>query len=230
MIQISNSVWVGEGETVPFFGLPYSTRMTVIRLSCGSLWLHSPIRWTSQLQQQLDQLGPVKYLVAPNKLHHLFISEWQQQHPQAQIFATKALQTKRKDIRFDGLFTPNIPGPWQADIAQLLFTGSVAMEECVFFHKPSQVLIVTDLVENFSPEVFTPIQRHVAKATGILAPHGKMPIDWRLSFIFGKSEARQHLQQILSWQPKVLIMAHGLIVNHEVDKFLRRSFAWLGLT
>ncbi len=74
------------------------------------------------------------------------------------------------------------------------------MEECVFYHRLSKTLIVTDLVENFSGQDFNYWQRFVAKGgAGILAPNGKMPLDWRLSFMFSKQEARKHLNKLLSW-------------------------------
>lgn len=229
MNNIAENIWTFDGEAVPFFTLPYSTRMTVIRLSCGALWVHSPIRLCSELQNQVDALGIVKYLIAPNQLHHLFLKDWQQSYPSAQIFGTNGVQHKRQDISFDALFSPELQTPWSKDIEQLLFTGSRIMEECVFFHKSSKTLIVTDLIENFSPESFSPLKRFLARGVGILAPNGKMPLDWRLSFIFSKQEARAHIEKILGWHPRIIIMAHGLIVNSEADLFLRKSFNWLNL-
>lgn len=101
------------------------------------------------------------------------------------------------------------------------------MEECVFYHRRSKTLIVTDLVENFSGQNFNYWQRFVAKGAGILAPNGKMPLDWRLSFMFSKQEARKHLNKLLSWKPNILVMAHGEIVLDNADEFLQRSFKWL---
>ena len=56
-----------------------------------------------------------------------------------------------------------------------------------------------------------------------------MPLDWRLSFLFSRRLVRQHLQQILAWQPEVLVMAHGEIVRDNATQFLRRAFRWSGL-
>ena len=229
MQQIADRLWIFNGEAVPFFTLPYTTRMTVIRLSCGSLWVHSPIRLNEALKQQIDQLGTVRYLIAPNQLHHLFLPDWLQQYPQAQLFGTQGVQDKRPDIRFDGLLTADFSAPWQDEIQQLLFTGSAVMEEAVFFHKASKILIVTDLIENFAPQSFTPLKRLLAKAAGILAPNGKMPADWRLSFLFHKAEARVHMQRIIGWQPEKISMAHGLIIEKDAVAFLHRSFSWLNL-
>ncbi|MEF1290148.1 hypothetical protein QTO00_09930, partial [Vibrio sp. M260118] len=133
----------------------------------------------------------------------------------------------RQDISFNASLNSSSGWPWSDDIEQVLFSGSPLMQECVFFHKLSNVLIVTDLVENFSGQEFNYWQRLVAKGVGILAPNGKMPIDWRLSFMFGKADARKHLDRLLQWNPQVLVMSHGEIVRQNAKEFLTKSFKWL---
>src|SRR5207253_182649 len=48
----------------------YPTRMAVIRLSGGGLFLWSPIPLTDGLRAEVDALGEVSHIVAPNSLHH----------------------------------------------------------------------------------------------------------------------------------------------------------------
>ncbi len=227
MEELAQDIWIFNGNSVPFFGLPYSTRMTVVRLSSGELWVHSPIKLTPDIQNQMDKLGAVKYLIAPNHLHHLFLSDWISMYPNSEVFGTDEVIKKRQDISFNASLNSGSDWPWSDDIEQVLFSGSPLMQECVFFHKPSNVLIVTDLVENFSGQEFNYWQHLVAKGVGILAPNGKMPIDWRLSFMFGKADARKHLDRLLQWNPQVLVMSHGEIVRQNAKEFLTKSFKWL---
>lgn len=227
LVQISENLWIYEGETVSFFHLPYSTRMTVIRLSDQRLWIHSPVKLSQALQDEIEQLGKVSYLIAPNKLHHLFLLEWIARYPEAESFAAPGLQEKRSDIQFTKLLNNDAEIEWCDEIEQLLFKGSPAMEEVVFFHKDSKTLILTDLIENFDPTVFNGWQRVIAKLTGIVAPKGKTPIDWRLSFVFGKKVARPSLQTMLDWQPDNIIIAHGKCIFGQGTVFLRQSFSWL---
>jgi len=227
MEKLANELWFFDGDSVPFFGFPFSTRMTVVRLSNGDLWVHSPIKLTTEIQNHLKSLGSVKYLIAPNHLHHLFLPEWICAFPEAQVFGTDEVIKKRQDIHFNASLNSDCIWEWQSDIEQVLFSGSPLMEECVFFHKKSQTLIVTDLIENFSGQEFNYWQRVVAKGVGILAPNGKMPLDWRLSFMFGKTDARKHLKQLLDWNPKLLVMSHGEIVRDNTHEFLTKSFKWL---
>lgn len=66
MLEVAEDIWTHDGSVVPFYTIPYTTRMTIIRLSSGALWIHSP----EKLVDELAALGTVEYLVSPNKLHH----------------------------------------------------------------------------------------------------------------------------------------------------------------
>ncbi|KHD23304.1 hypothetical protein NM09_18875 [Vibrio caribbeanicus] len=227
MEKLGENIWIFDGTTVSFLGFPFKTRMTVIRLDNGELWIHSPIKMSPTLSEHIAQLGEVKYLIAPNHLHHLFISDWLSAYPQALLFGTDEVIKKRSDLTFEGSLNSSTEALWAGEIEQELFSGSPVMEECVFFHVTSRTLIVTDLVENFSGEDFNYWQRLVARGVGILAPNGKTPLDWRLSFMFGKEDARLHLERLLAWKPQTLVMSHGEIVKQNVGQFLNRSFDWL---
>lgn len=67
---LDEDLWVAER--------PYSllgVRTTVVRLSDGGLFVHCPIALGDGLQAELAALGPVRHLVAANKLHYFFLSE-----------------------------------------------------------------------------------------------------------------------------------------------------------
>ncbi|MGR5145272.1 DUF4336 domain-containing protein [Photobacterium alginatilyticum] len=233
MKQLAKELWIVDGDTVSFYCCPFTTRMTVIRLQTGDLWLHSPVRYSPELAEQLAALGRVKYLIAPNHLHHLYLGQWLERYPDAQLFGTDEVITKRKDLHFDASlnlteqFHPQLVEnwPWQDEIDQRLVSGSPLMQECVFFHRATNTVIVTDLIENFPPGHFKGWRKLLAKGAGIIAPNGKTPLDWRLSF--KKPVVRVHVQLLLNWQPERIIMAHGEIVEHQAVSFLKRSFKWV---
>lgn len=224
---IADNIWIYNGSVVSFYGFPYTTRSTIIKLNDNRLWVHSPEKLNPELQAELRALGKVAYLISPNKLHHLFLAEWISAYPNAKTYAAPGLSDKRRDISFDRQLGASAEPEWADSIAQTLFQGSPVMEEVVFFHRSSASLILTDLIENFNPEHFTGWQRPIAAITGILAPNGKTPIDWRSSFIFGKAKAKKALNEILAWEPKNIIMAHGECVIGGACDFLRRSFSWV---
>ena len=56
--------------------LPFTTRMTVVRLSNGDLFLHSPIKFDEVLASKLQRIGTIRHLVSPNQFHYAHIGKW----------------------------------------------------------------------------------------------------------------------------------------------------------
>lgn len=225
--KLDNNIWIFNGPTVQFYGFPFPTRMTVIRLSNQKLWIHSPEKMNPQLKEEVDKLGEVAYLISPNKLHHLFVEEWIAAYPRAKNYAPKDLIKKRNDISFDKELSDQAEDDWKLDINQVRFKGSLVMEEVVFYHKESKTLILTDLIENFKPESLKGFQYRLAKFAGIIAPNGKAPIDFRATFILGKKQAQESLNVMKSWDIENVILSHGECVFGNGKNFLEHSFSWV---
>lgn len=218
-------IWLAEGPVVSFYGFPYPTRMIVIRLSDGGLFVWSPIALTPALKAQVDALGPVAHVVSPNKIHHLSMGEWQDAYPSARLYASPGLVQKRKDLRFDAVLGDSPPAVWAADIDQVEMGGSAFLTEIVFFHRKSRTAIFADLIENFRPGWFKGWKGWLARLDGIVMPHGGAPREWR--FTFKKRIARAALARILAWQPEQVVMAHGELTRTDGTAFIRKSFRWL---
>ena len=120
-----------------FHGFPYSTRMAVIRLSDGSLFVWSPIAISDHICTSVGALGPVRHLVSPNALHHLFLADWKSAFPAARVYASPRLRRKRKDLAFDADLGDAPYPDWAPDIDQVVMHGSFALTEVVFFHRSS---------------------------------------------------------------------------------------------
>ena len=225
--SMGSNIWTYDGDVVPFYGFPYTTRMTVIRLASGNLWVHSPEKLNQELQQELHSLGQISYLLSPNKLHHLSLEEWISAYPNASNYAAPGLVEKRKDINFTKQLSCLAEPEWRDEIEQAIFQGSPVMEEVVFFHVESKTLILTDLIENFRKEHFSGWKKHVARVTGILSPNGKTPLDWRLSFMFGKAKAKKTLDIMLNWEPDNVIVSHGECIIGGGLEFVKKSFSWV---
>jgi hypothetical protein len=74
--QFAEEIWISDGPTTATGGFLYPTRMVVIRLIGGELFIWSPISLSDELRAQVDALGEVRHLIAPNVLHHLLLGEW----------------------------------------------------------------------------------------------------------------------------------------------------------
>jgi Domain of unknown function (DUF4336) len=169
--EFGPEIWVADGPVVPFYGFPYPTRMVVIRLSDGGLFVWSPIVLSPALRREIDRLEPVRHLVSPNRLHHLFLKEWKAAYPHARLYASPGLRRKRRDLAFD-VELGDMPEPdWAADIDQVVMRGSFAMTEVVFFHRASCTVLFADLIENLPRDWFQGWRGFVARLGGIVAPN-----------------------------------------------------------
>lgn len=219
-------IWVAEGPVVSFFGFPYPTRMVVIRLRSGSLFVWSPIAPTPELKAEVEAVGTVAHLVSPNKIHHLFLKAWKDAYPQARIHALDELKKRKLALPIEALLD-DAPNPeWAADIDQVVVRGSFALSEVVFFHRKSRTAIFADLIENFPPDWFKGWKGFLARLDGIVSPHPGAPREWRASFR-NRKLARAALDRILAWSPEKVIMAHGIVVRNDGVGFIRRAFGWL---
>jgi hypothetical protein len=224
--EIAPDIWIAEGGSVSFFGFPYPTRMTVVRLGDGSLWICSPIALTPPLAADVNALGPVRHLVSPNKIHHLFLKQWAQQWPAAKLYASPGLRRRRRDLTFAAELGDAPDPAWAEDIDQVIFLGSLFMDEVVFFHRASRSLIVTDLIQKFDPATLHGWRGLLMRVDGLVGPNGSTPRDWRLSF-WNRQAARAALRKALAWNPRRLIIAHGEWVRDDGRAALARSMRWL---
>lgn len=221
------SIWVADGPVVPFYSLPYPTRMALVRLDDGGLFVWSPIALTADIKAEVEALGEPKYLVAPNKLHHLYLTEWKAAYPQAKPFAPPGLRRRRRDLLFDADLMDGPDSQWAEDIDQVLFAGSFAMTEAVLFHHASRTAIFADLIQSLPRDLVTGWRRSLARLGGILEPTYGIPGDWRASFL-RRTATRAALARILTWDIKRVVIAHGTPVEDDGKALVRRVFAWVG--
>jgi hypothetical protein len=221
--KLDENLWVAEQPLV-FMGLQLGARMTVIRLADGGLWMHSPLRLTAQLREAVEALGPVRFLVAPNKYHHLFMGDWMAACPQARAYAAPGLPEKREDLRFHGLLTGELPSEWDRQIDVLPWRGAPLLGEVVFFHSPSRTLVLTDAAQNFGEDA-APLTRIVFKLLGGYGRLSTSVVDRVLNR--DRAAARATVDAILQWDIQRVILAHGHIVEHDGARAFREAYAWL---
>ncbi len=224
------SLWVAEGEIVSFFGAPYPTRSVIARLENGDLWVWSPVRLTVALRAETDRIGPVRHLVSPNKLHHLYLQDWKAAYPGAQLWGPQSTIKKRPDLSFRPALRDEPPLAWQGDIDQAWFRGSYFLDEIVFLHRPSGTAIVADLIQTFSDRFLREHwgwMRWLARLDGLTQDQACAPLEWRLSFL-NRAPARRARAKVLGWNCRRVVVAHGEWPRENGHAFLAKSFRWLG--
>ncbi|MBY6240410.1 DUF4336 domain-containing protein [Methylosinus sp. Sm6] len=224
--QFGQDIWIADGSIVSTGGFRYATRMAVIRLSDGTLFIWSPIQLTGSLQAEVDRLGAVRFLVAPNSLHHLFLGDWSRVYAGAELYAAPGLRQKRKDIAFDGDLENRPIAGWAEDIDQVPVPGNLITTEVVFFHRKSRTVLFTDLIQQFPAHWFSGWRSIVARMDLMVGPEPAVPRKFRNTFV-DRRAARVSLAHILAWPAEKVLMAHGTPINEEGRTFIRRAFGWL---
>jgi hypothetical protein len=227
---VAEDIWIVDGPAIRFYGMPFSTRATIVRLASGGLWVHSPTRLTAALAEKVEALGPVRHLIAPNWIHYAYVADWQARFPEAEVWAAPGVAERAEKhgiaLRFDHRLTQGAPAAWAGEIDQMIVRGSKAHREAVFFHRASATLILTDLIENFEPRKIGFWMRLATWLGGIQAPQGGMPRDMRATFR-DRAALREDLRRMIDWGPERVILAHGRWFERDGAAELRRAFRGL---
>ena len=220
---LTEQVWT---VSIPhrMFGIHLGTRMTVVRLPSGGLWLHSPVALDAALLDEVSALGPVEHLVAPNLYHHVYMAPWVEACPDATLHLAPGLEKKRPDLRSDALIRPTADGaPWAEVFDQQRIDGCL-LGETVFLHRPSNTLISSDLVENFKTSDHWPTRAYL-KVSGI---HGKPGLAKILRPMFrDRVASRRSLDVVEAWNFDRIVLAHGRPVMEDAREVLRDTYRWL---
>ena len=214
-------------EAIPhaMLGLQFGARMDVVRLPDGGIVVYSPLPLEPQRQASVAQLGPVRAIVAPNLMHHLYAGDWKAAFPEAQLYGAEGLEKKRKDLRFDGLLRPGAPAPWGGEALSLhAFAGHDRMRECALVHRPSGTLLCCDLVSNM------PDSGHWVTSLyqGLMGFRGKPAFSRLLRTTFtDRPAARRSLEALLEEPFQRVVMAHGEVIGENGPEILREVHGWL---
>ncbi|HEX4243547.1 MAG TPA: DUF4336 domain-containing protein [Steroidobacteraceae bacterium] len=226
LVPFGENLYLADGPTVSFFGIPYPTRMAVVRLAGGRAWVWSPIALTSGLASAVEAIGPVSYIVSPNKLHHLFLPEWRARWPDARLYAPPGLARKMKLLHFDAELGDQPIGAWMGEIDHVVFRGSFALAEVVFHHRASRTAIFADLIQRFPETAATGWKGLLMRYGGIVGPRGSTPRDWRLSFL-ARDAARTARRTVLDWRPRRLLIAHGECATTGASEIIAAALRWI---
>lgn len=216
--EIDKDIWVAEAP-FKYFGLSVGTRMTVIRLNNRELAVISPIQVDSVVNRQLDELGTVSHVIAPNVYHYLFASDFKALYPQAIFWATPALKLKKPELPIERIINDD-EDSFPGDLQHLLFDGLKTIDfdgfkllnELVFFHPKSRTLILTDAAFNFN-DSYPLITQFAARLIGTYKNFSPSLLEKVAST--EKSKVKQAVQRILTWDFERVIMAHGSIIESQ---------------
>jgi len=144
-VVVPDSIWVTE-RPIWFSGVRMRVRTTVVRLTGDALWVHSPCAPTDEERAALDALGEVRWIVVPNRFHHLQAPATAARYPDALVVGPKSAESRNRHLSLsmpadDPAYVRSTP-----ELASIQLGGVPFLDETVFFHQASGSLIAADLL------------------------------------------------------------------------------------
>lgn len=202
-------------------GVYFPTRMTLIRLQDGGLWLHSPVPVDDAMADRIDALGPVLHIVAPNHFHHLYVLPALERWPNARLWISPGLENKRKDLPKDATKLSEDEGDgWPAEIERKMIAGAPDMNEFVFFHRISGTLILADLVFNWGPP--RGLRQWLLFTIMDIANGLRQSRVWRM-ITKDPAAAAASCEDIFAWPIRRIVPCHGTILSDATSERLRAA-------
>ena len=214
MKKIGENIWVHE-DTMSVAGFCLGLRTTIIQLADGGLWVHSPTSLSPQLQKDIEALGSVNAIVGASNGHNIWLRQWQDAFPDAQLFVSAGIPKKLKLTSYRVLDDTE-DDLWKEDFERQYMAAVPFFNETVFLHKKSKSLIVTDLIQHYADEkpsrflgYFTKYIFELLGFKGIcVAPPLKMSF-----MIKDKAQFNFFIKSIQSWDFDKIIVTHGEIIE-----------------
>ncbi|MCI0455135.1 MAG: DUF4336 domain-containing protein [Candidatus Dadabacteria bacterium] len=221
--EFAQNLWVAEDEKFSVGGLQIGSRMTIIRLNDGDLFVHSPIALLKIIKDSIDSIGKPKFIIAPNTMHHTFLKRFYDQYPEAELYIVPGLRKKRHDLSFAKELSGGTTYPWNDEIKQHHVKGIPKLEEVVFFHAESRTLILTDLAFYITPDkpFFT---RLFFSLNGVYDKFGPSRI-FKNFLLKDTSEFKKSVEYILTWDFERIIISHGKLIGRDGKAIFTDAFS-----
>ena len=177
--------------------------------------------WT--LTADLKALGPVRHIIAPNWFHDLYLADYVSAYPEATLRGPRFLQKLKGRGLVGRTFDEN--PPWADVMSRHDVLGLLTFEEAIFFHEPSETLIVADFLMNLPTPEDAPFTRAAFTLFGANNRLCVFPL-LRLALL-QRNTLRRAATQIMKWKPKNVIVGHGLPIVADATPRLVKALGWL---
>jgi Domain of unknown function (DUF4336) len=226
--QIDSDLWVAESP-LRYLEFQMGRRMAVVRLASGGLLIHSPAPLLDSLRAALDALGEVRFVLPASVLHgHLYMEQYRDAYPRAQLFSVAGLERRRADLRFDRRLTDSPELEWRDDLDQAPFegqrVGARQLNEIEYLHRKTRTLITGDLCFNIGGE-WPLATRRLAWGPRMRKRLG--PTTAFRAGIHDRPAARRSVERILEWDFDRILPGHGEIVESGGKRAFEEGLAWL---
>jgi hypothetical protein len=223
LTTLAADLWIAPRPLRVLGFLDIGTCMTVVRLADGGVFVHSPVRADAATRAAVDAIGPVRVIVAPNRVHHFFAGEWKAAHPGARLLGVPGLDAKRRDLAFDAMLGEAPDDSYAGTLDSIAVAGAPHLSEVVFLHRASRTLLTTDLAFHPTPRSSRGL-RIWCRLTGVGAfgPNRVVRV-----LIRDRAALRASLDRVLAWDFDRVTVTHGEPLESGGREAMRRAYAWL---
>ncbi|KAJ7098322.1 hypothetical protein C8R44DRAFT_811339 [Mycena epipterygia] len=207
------------------FGIfPFGGRSTAVRLSTGDVWVLASTPLTHDTKAAIDKLGPVKWIMAADAMHHMFLAQFKKVYPQAKVIGVEGTAEKKKKegLTIDGAYGVDPAGTkygFEDEIYACYFSGFAA-KDVAWFHASTKTLIVGDLLFNLPGKEQYSKSKSGSKLpiVGGIDPWGSV----HKHFVWGQGKdkvaMKRDAETVLGWGPERVIMCHGDVIEKDAPK------------
>lgn len=227
LVKLAEDVYAAERPFV-WNGIDVGGRMAVVKLSDGSLWVHSPVELDGPLRKALDKVGPVMHIVSPNYEHVKYAKQWMEAYPSAQSYACPGLLEREPDVGFSRSVGDqpgdDAPAEWGGEIQACFidcennpFTRKPFFNEVVFCHRSTKALIASDLFWSYPTE--TPFGTKIWKwgMDKVYLPF------YKRFMVTDRGQFEAKVNEILGWDIEIIVPCHGFVVRTGATRMLRKQ-------
>ncbi|KAL2023531.1 hypothetical protein VTK56DRAFT_2139 [Thermocarpiscus australiensis] len=244
--------------SVPFlrFGrFAIGGRGTLVRLSSGALAVFSPVALTEATKAKVASLGgDVRYLVAPDIEHHIFLSEWAAAYPDAKLVGPEGLPEKRQKAHHADPkigkepFAVVVTRQNRRDVKvgedfdrdfEMEYVPAHPNRELVFLYKPDKVLIEADLMFNLpAEEQYSRVPEGKKPRPGLLGrffesmqttkgeAKGMKRFMWHAISRKDRKGFNESVQRIAQWDFETIVPCHGETIVGTGKEVFKKVFEW----
>jgi hypothetical protein len=222
---VADRIWTMD-RPVWYSGIRQRARTTILRLDDGSLLLHSPAPPTDALAKQLRALGHVRWLVVPNRFHHLGAPAAAAYFPDARVVGPASAAARNKALKLDLDINDAQLAEQAPELETMPLQGVPFLDETVLYHRPTQTLLGADVVLCANAKDHWTC-RCAARLTGFYE-RVRVPPDVRWSKL-DKAAAARSLRVILERPAHRLIVGHADVIEEDCGERLARAWRLEGV-
>ncbi|OBZ77221.1 hypothetical protein A0H81_02591 [Grifola frondosa] len=221
--EVAKDVWTFSFPFARFGLIPVGGRSTAVKLKNGDVWVLASTPLNEETKNKLGELGPVKWIIGADAVHHLYLGEFKKQYPDAKLIAVdEAIAKKTKeDLKFDGV---NDAG---TQIQHCYFSG-FKNKDVAFFHPASKSVIEADLLFNLPATE----QYSMTKSSGYFPASSNLnPYSWfhkRFAWSLGvdKEAMKRDVKTVAGWNFERIIPCHGDVIEKNANTAWREAYKW----